>query len=270
MSAISFNGSIAELYDSELGPVIFTPFAKDFVTKIPIPTDGSQASRVLELAAGTGRLTTELRRVLPAGCALTVTDISEEMLNVAKSSSSSSSSSSIDAGSVNYIPANMLDLPFPAASFDLVVAQFGFMLVSDFGKAFSEARRVLAPGGRLMFNVWSTEDKSPMFTIVMGTVGTYVNDPAMKAKLEQMDGVAYRLSNKEEVGTLLTSAGFSSYTETPVPIVVTDTVALSRGLVLGTPFTGLIPQDQRAACVQQTTIALGTSCPMQAHLYEAW
>ena len=40
----------------------------------------------------------------------------------------------------------MQELPFPDASFDLVVAQFGFMLCADYGKAFAEARRVLAPG----------------------------------------------------------------------------------------------------------------------------
>ena len=137
MSAISFN-AIADLYDTELGPIVFTPFAKDFVSKIPL-ADIPSCCRILELAAGTGRLTTELKNTLPTST-LTVTDLSEEMLAVAKSVVENNDR-------ITFIAANMQELPFPDASFDMVVAQFGFMLCTDYAKAFAEARRVLAPGG---------------------------------------------------------------------------------------------------------------------------
>ena len=120
-----------------------------------------------------------------------------------------------------------------------------------------------------MFNVWSVEELSPMFAIVTRTVSTYVADAAAKTKLEQIGGLAYRLADKTLVSDQLTAAGFCSVVETPVTIVVTDTTALGRGLVIGTPFCALVPPDQRAACVEQTVAALGTSCSLQAHLYEA-
>jgi SAM-dependent methyltransferase len=45
-------------------------------------------------------------------------------------------------------------LPFEDATFDAVVCQFGSMFFPDKPRAFSEARRVLKPGGAFVFNVW--------------------------------------------------------------------------------------------------------------------
>jgi len=47
-----------------------------------------------------------------------------------------------------------MQLPFPDGTFDAVVCQFGVMFFPDKPKAFSEARRVLRPGGVFVFNVW--------------------------------------------------------------------------------------------------------------------
>jgi SAM-dependent methyltransferase len=47
-----------------------------------------------------------------------------------------------------------MQLPFPDASFDVVVCQFGAMFFPDKAKAFAEARRVINPGGCFLFNVW--------------------------------------------------------------------------------------------------------------------
>jgi SAM-dependent methyltransferase len=47
-----------------------------------------------------------------------------------------------------------MQLPFPDGTFDAVVCQFGVMFFSEKTRAFSEARRVLRPGGVFIFNVW--------------------------------------------------------------------------------------------------------------------
>jgi SAM-dependent methyltransferase len=47
-----------------------------------------------------------------------------------------------------------MQLPFPDGAFDAVVCQFGVMFFPEKSKAFSEARRVLRPGGVFVFNVW--------------------------------------------------------------------------------------------------------------------
>ena len=58
-----FAGSIPQLYERHLVPLIFAPYAHDLAAR----TARSEPGEVLELAAGTGVLTRELARALPAG-----------------------------------------------------------------------------------------------------------------------------------------------------------------------------------------------------------
>jgi SAM-dependent methyltransferase len=45
-------------------------------------------------------------------------------------------------------------LPFEDAAFDVVCCQFGVMFFPDRQLGYREAKRVLKPGGRFLFNVW--------------------------------------------------------------------------------------------------------------------
>jgi len=47
-----------------------------------------------------------------------------------------------------------LALPFEDATFDTVICQFGAMYFANKARGFSEIRRVLRPGGTLLFSVW--------------------------------------------------------------------------------------------------------------------
>jgi SAM-dependent methyltransferase len=55
---------------------------------------------------------------------------------------------------IRWQQADALALPFADASFDTVICQFGAMFFPDRVKGYSQARRVLRPGGRFVFNVW--------------------------------------------------------------------------------------------------------------------
>jgi SAM-dependent methyltransferase len=55
---------------------------------------------------------------------------------------------------VEWRVADAMSLPFDDDEFDLVACQFGVMFFPDKARAFSEARRVLRPGGTLLFNTW--------------------------------------------------------------------------------------------------------------------
>ena len=52
---------------------------------------------------------------------------------------------------INMVEAPAERLPFPDASFDTVVVTLVLCTVSDLARALAEIRRVLAPGGRLLF-----------------------------------------------------------------------------------------------------------------------
>jgi SAM-dependent methyltransferase len=137
-----FAGSIPRIYETYLVPLIFEPYATDLKERLqPLAL-----SRVLELAAGTGVLTRALAEGLDESVALVATDLNQPMIDEAASVGTSRP--------VEWRQADALALPFPDGAFDAVVCQFGVMFFPDKPLAFSEARRVLRPGGVLVFNVW--------------------------------------------------------------------------------------------------------------------
>jgi ubiquinone/menaquinone biosynthesis C-methylase UbiE len=138
-----FAGSIPELYDQYLVPLIFETYASDLATRIArtAPQD------VLETAAGTGVLTTAMVARLPTSARIVATDLNQPMLDY------SSAKPSL-RGRVTWQQADAQALPFEDATFDVVTCQFGAMFFPDKVKGYSEARRVLKPRGRFLFNVW--------------------------------------------------------------------------------------------------------------------
>src|SRR5262245_66619410 len=66
-------------------------------------------------------------------------------------------------------------LPLSDSSVDAVVMNFGLLHLGRPETAIGEAHRVLRPGGRLAFTVWSTPDKAAGFGIVLGAIQKYGN-----------------------------------------------------------------------------------------------
>src|SRR6185369_13183349 len=149
MSFAEFSGSIPRHYDEYLAPVMFEPYAADLVGRLRM----SDGMRVLELACGTGVVTRRLRAALPESATLVATDLNEAMTSFA--------AQAVPAPGIDWRPADMQELPFADASFDVVLCQFGLMFPPDKPQAFREARRVLAPGGVLLANIWGSLDDNP-------------------------------------------------------------------------------------------------------------
>lgn len=79
---------------------------------------------------------------------------------------------------VRWRQADAMQLPFDEGTFDAVVCQFGVMFFPDKAKAFAEARRVLRPGGVLLFNVWDRIEENEFADVVTAALGTvFVEDP---------------------------------------------------------------------------------------------
>jgi SAM-dependent methyltransferase len=57
---------------------------------------------------------------------------------------------------VEFRPVDAAALPFADNSFDVLVCQFGVMFFPDKDKSYSEALRVLVPGGQYLFSVWDS------------------------------------------------------------------------------------------------------------------
>ncbi len=138
-----FAGSVPELYDRLMVPLIFECYARDLAGRVA----RSRPRHVLETAAGTGATTRALAARLGDGAAITATDLNRPMLDRAMARQGAS-------GRIAWRQADALALPFGDASFDAVACQFGAMFFPDKVKGYAEARRVLKPGGRFVYNVW--------------------------------------------------------------------------------------------------------------------
>ncbi|HEX6747558.1 MAG TPA: class I SAM-dependent methyltransferase [Longimicrobium sp.] len=147
-----FAGSVPEMYDRHLGPMLFAPYAAELAARLRLPP----AAAVLEVAAGTGILTERLA-ALPGGASLTVTDLNAPMLEIARRKLDGAAA----GREVAWRTADALDLPFADGSFDAVVCQFGAMFFPDKPRAARETFRVLRPGGEWLFSVWGALGDNP-------------------------------------------------------------------------------------------------------------
>lgn len=148
-------------YDRGLGEAVFRPFAVDLARRAA----RGAPSRVLELAAGTGVLTRELVAALPEA-RITATDLNAAMVEAGGAAVPGPAWERVDAQ----------DLPYPDAAFDLVTCQFGVMFLPDRPAAYAQARRVLAPEGRLLFNTWDTVAHHRFAEVLVAALDTVLPD----------------------------------------------------------------------------------------------
>ena len=161
-----FAGSVPKLYDAYLVPLIFEPYAADLAKRLA----KLRPSSVLEIAAGTGVVTRQMISTLPPTTSVIATDLNQAMIDQARSAGT--------ARPVEYRQADAQELPFPDGSFDAVVCQFGAMFFPDKPKAYSEARRVLKPGGTYLFNVWDRIEDNEFADVVTAALASrFPNDP---------------------------------------------------------------------------------------------
>jgi SAM-dependent methyltransferase len=159
-----FRDSIAEVYDSHLVPLIFEPYAADLVKRLA----SRGVRRALEIAAGTGVVTRAMASVLPESVSIIATDLNQAMIDRAVAIGT--------ARPVEWRQADAMQLPFADGTFDAVVCQFGVMFFPDKARAFAEVRRVLAPGGLFVFNVWDRIQENEIPDVIMNALATFFPD----------------------------------------------------------------------------------------------
>jgi ubiquinone/menaquinone biosynthesis C-methylase UbiE len=161
-----FAGSIPEIYDRYLGPLIFAGYASDLAQRVA----AAAPRRVLETAAGTGMVARAMARALPPAVEIIATDLNQPMLDYAAAQPG--------VERVTWRQADAQALPFPDGSFDVVVCQFGVMFFPDRATGYREARRVLRPGGRFLFNVWDRiEENEPADVVTAALAALFPDDP---------------------------------------------------------------------------------------------
>ena len=133
--------NFADGYEQSVVPACFERYARDLVERArPI----GAADRILDLGCGTGIVTRVLRKRLGGAVSSVGLDASPQMIAKARSLEPEA----------DFREGNAMALPFPDASFDLVLAQQMLQFVPDRATALREVRRVLRPGGRFIASTW--------------------------------------------------------------------------------------------------------------------
>jgi len=161
-----FAGSIPEIYERLLVPLLFEPYALDLADRLA----KNEPTAVLETAAGTGILTRAVASRLP-NARIVATDLNQSMLDHARTRFS-------QGDRVEWRQADALALPFPDQSFDVVACQFGAMFFPDKIKGFTEALRILRPGGHFFFSVWDRISENEFADVVTDELAAvFPDDP---------------------------------------------------------------------------------------------
>ena len=199
----AFAGSIPQLYEHYLVPLIFDPFARDMTRRVV----SCAPTTVLEIAAGTGVVTRHLAGQLPAAVSIVSTDLNQAMLDHAMSVGTSRP--------VTWRQADAMSLPFDDGSFDAVVCQFGAMFFPDKAAAFAETLRVLRPGGTFLFNVWDRiEDNEFADCVTQAMARLFPSDPP-----RFLARLPHGYYDQAVIGSALVDGGFTGS-------IVFDTVAV--------------------------------------------
>jgi ubiquinone/menaquinone biosynthesis C-methylase UbiE len=188
-----FAGSIPQIYDRFLVPLIFESYALDLAGRLA----ETEPQDMLEMAAGTGVLTRAIASRIPVHTRVVATDLNQPMLDHAKARMSRD-------GRIEWRQADALDLPFADQSFDVVACQFGVMFFPDKLQAYREARRVLKPGGHFFFNVWDRISENEFADVVTEALAAvFPHDPP-----RFMARIPHGYHDVEQIRQELNAAGF--------------------------------------------------------------
>jgi ubiquinone/menaquinone biosynthesis C-methylase UbiE len=189
-----FAGSIPEIYDRFLVPLIFQSYALDLAGRIA----GTAPRHVLETAAGTGVLTRAMASRLPQEVRIVATDLNQPMLDRAAAQQSPDRR-------LSWKQADALALPFEDRTFDVVACQFGAMFFPDKVQGYKEAHRVLKPNGHFFFNVWDRISENEFADVVIEAMATlFPHDPP-----RFLARTPHGYCDTDKIREQLTAAGFA-------------------------------------------------------------
>ncbi|MEP6648114.1 MAG: class I SAM-dependent methyltransferase [Saprospiraceae bacterium] len=193
MTPSIFSGSIPEHYDHYLGPMFFEPYAIEVANRV----DPDNINIALEIGCGTGRVSRQLRKALSASTHLIASDISPDMMDLAKEN--------LKGQDIDWQIINAQELPFEDNSIDLIVCCFTYMFVPDRNNAFAEAFRVLRDDGKFIFTTWDKLEFNEASNVFRHIVKPYLPEP-----LPPSYRLPFSFNDHGEIKSMLKDAGFNA------------------------------------------------------------
>lgn len=168
-----------------------------------IARHASAAESVLDVGTGPGYLLPRLADVY-ISAKITGLDVGPEMLNLARKRAEAAGLTD----RVSVVEGSAYEMPFPDASFDLVVATSAIHMLDDLPCFVGEARRVLKSGGSLVVIDQRRDVALPVYAVAWGSTWTL---RVLGKDIDGMGPVIDACYTKSEVEAALAGAGFARH-----------------------------------------------------------
>jgi len=220
--AYSLSGSAAEMYERNMVPAIFEPFARDLLEF----ADLKKGENILDVACGTG-IVARLAwpKVVPTGRVVGL-DANPGMLEVARIAARQS------AADIEWVEGSVSEMPLHAGGFDVVLCQHGLQYFADKPNAAREMRRVLGDRGRLILNVWRPISFNTGHSVFADVLQRRVSEEAAATRR-----APFIFSDRNQLRTLVADAGFHDVVVSLTTRVArfVSAEAMVRTMIAGTP-----------------------------------
>ena len=132
-----------------------------------------QGSRVLDIATGIGEPSITAAHKVGTSGHVVATDISSEMLSIAKSRAISLGLQDV----IEFKEGDTETIDLPASMFDAALCRFGLMFLPNLGSGLSNIYKSLKEGGTFAAAVLASSDKVPFISLAFNTVLKQTNSP---------------------------------------------------------------------------------------------
>jgi ubiquinone/menaquinone biosynthesis C-methylase UbiE len=261
MSGWQLSGDAPIAYD-RFALKVMEPWTDDLIRSAGC-RDGD---RVLDVACGTGLISSRISLVTGKFCSITGIDVNEGMLSVARRNPQ-----------IEWHQGSATELPFADGSFDVVLCQQGLQYFPDRPAAMRHMARVLAPGGRLALNVWGALDRQPFYVALVDGIVEFLGEEAAKSAF----ALPFSLNTAAELRMLASDAGLDRISirfeqrtmRYPVP------AKMVSGFMIATPIASqfqALSSDRQGAFADYVAERLagyvddaGLAAPMENHFLAA-
>jgi SAM-dependent methyltransferase len=227
------------------------------VTRVSLEAAAAKpGEQVIDIGCGTGDTLLAFARIVgPSGAVLGV-DVSVPMIDFAKHRAAEAT-----LGNAAFALADATSYAFEPHWADLVYSRFGVMFFDDPVRAFTNIRRGMKAGGRLVFVCFRTLPESPWFHVPIETARPHV--PPQPPADPLAPGM-FSLAREERLRDILTGAGFREVVlkSTDVPIDGKDTTQSMAFITQAGPLPALLENasdEQRMRATEAVRNALAAN-----------
>jgi ubiquinone/menaquinone biosynthesis C-methylase UbiE len=166
-------------------------------------TEPKTGERVLDVCTGPGEPAMTIASMIAPNGQVTGIDLSSNMTEMARKTAEKRQLKNIE-----FLTMDAEKLELPDKNFDLAISCFGFQIITQPEVAAKEIFRVLKPGGRAGFTVWSTQDRAQAIDVIVAPMLRYA-EPDETGYLP----TPYELGGPGEFAELLQKIGFTDLKE---------------------------------------------------------